>query len=371
MTYKGGMNMRILFIANNAAGLYAFRRELVQELMKDGEVYVSTPNGVDVDNLISLGCHHIETMMERHGTNPVNDIKLLVSYIKLIKKIRPDVVLTYTVKPNTYGGIACRILKVPYITNITGLGVALENKGIVSSIVRILYKIGLKKSSMVFFQNSANRDYMLARNIVSGESYLLPGSGINLEMNPFEEYPQDDSNPIFLIIGRIMKDKGIDEVLDAIRIIKAKHNNVTFQLIGGYDEDYRDIINHVSNEQLLEYIGYIDNVHDYLKNSHATINASYHEGLSNVLLETAATGRPILASDIPGCKETVQEGVSGILFQVKSADAIVQAVETFLTLPYEKKVEMGRKGREWVEKHFDRTIVVNKYSEVISTIIYK
>ena len=368
---KKVIETNILIIANNAAGLYAFRKELLEELLQSHKVYAATPKGVDVDNLIALGCTHIETNFNRHGTNPLFDLVLLKKYLSIIDRVEPKVVLTYTIKPNIYGGLACRIRKIPYITNITGLGVSLENKGPLGYIVRLLYRTGLKGSSMVFFQNEANQQFMLQNKIVHGQSYLLPGSGINLEMYPYEPYPEEKSKFVFLVIGRIMKDKGIDEILEATRIIRTKYKDVTFKLIGSFDGDYKNIINDAQKEDLIEYVGYIDNVHDYLKDSHATINASYHEGMSNVVLETAATGRPVLASNIPGCKEAVIDGESGILFNVKDVNALVNAIESFIALPYEKKVDMGIAGRKLMEAKFDRKQVVAKYTEVIKAVTKK
>ena len=365
---KEDKKTNILIIANDAAGLYAFRKELLEELLKYHKVFAATPKGMDVKNLIALGCTHIETNFNRHGTNPLYDLLLLKKYLSIIDRVEPKVVLTYTVKPNIYGGLACRIRNIPYITNITGLGVSLENKGPLGFIVRSLYKRGLKGSSMVFFQNEANQHFMLQNKIVHGNSYLLPGSGINLEMYPFEPYPIETGELVFLIIGRIMKDKGIDEILQAIRTIRRKYNDVTFRFIGSFDGDYKSIIDDAQKEGLIQYIGFVDNVHDYLRESHATINASYHEGMSNVVLETAATGRPVLASNIPGCKEAVIDEESGILFKAKDAKALVNAIESFIALPYAKKVDMGIAGRKLMEAKFDRNQVVAKYTEVIKAI---
>ena len=293
------------------------------------------------------------------------DLLLLKKYLMIIDQVEPNVILTYTVKPNIYGGLASQIRNIPYISNITGLGVSLENKGLLGWLVRLLYKRGLKNAAMVFFQNETNQYFMIQNKIVRGPNDLLPGSGINLEMYSFEPYPRDNGELVFSVIGRIMKDKGIDEVLQAIRIIKRKHKNVIFRLIGGFDGDYKSVISVAQNEGLIEYVGYVDNVHYYITNSHATINASYHEGMSNVVLETAATGRPVLASNIPGCKEAVINGESGILFNVKDPTAIVNAVETFIALPYTKKEEMGKVGRKLMEAKFDRKQVVTKYIEII------
>lgn len=360
--------MRILILANNDIGLYRFRKELIVELVKNNEVYISLPNGEFVKNLVDMGCLFIDTIISRHGTNPVNDLKLLLFYKKIIKAVKPDLVLTYTIKPNIYGGLACSSLKVPYIANVTGLGNAVENKGLLQKITIFLYRNGLKKASHVFFQNQDNLLFMLNHKIKMKSYELLPGSGVNLSENKFEEYPKDDKHIVFVTIGRILKDKGIDELLSAIRILKQKHSNLSFKLIGGMDGDYEKTINDAVSEKLIEYLGHRNDIHELIKFSHATIHPSYHEGTSNVLLETASCGRPIIASNVPGCNNTFDNNKTGIAFEPKNVKSLVKAIEEFIDLPYDNKKSMGILGRRKIEKEFDRNIVINRYLKAISII---
>lgn len=358
--------MKILVLANFGMGLYKFRKELLQELIKqNNEVYISLPNDEYVSKLKALGCKYIETYVDRRGTNPITDLKLLTSYIKLIKSINPDVVLTYTIKPNVYGGIACRITKTPYMTNVTGLGTSVENEGLIQKITLGLYKVGLEKSRCIFFQNEPNRQLFIKRNIVKGKTRLIPGSGVNLKHHSLEKYPENDETVSFLFIGRIMKAKGINELLEAAKRVKEMYSNVEFNLIGFSEEGYSEQLDELERVGVINYYGQQDDVHSFIKNSHATILPSYHEGTANVLLESASTGRPVLASKVTGCIETFDDDISGFGFEVKNVDSLVDAIIKFIKLPVERKREMGLAGRKKMEQEYDRQIVVNAYIEEI------
>ena len=364
--------MKILVLANIGMGLYKFRKELLERLIsEEHDVYISLPNDEYVPKLEALGCKFVNTNLNRRGTNPLADLKLLLDYVKLIKHIKPDIVLTYTIKPNVYGGIACRITNTKYITNITGLGTAVENQGLIQKITLNLYKLGLKKASCVFFQNEKNQKFFRDRKISKNHTYLLPGSGVNLEEYKFTEYPKENESLTFLFIGRMMKAKGIEELLEAAKIVTSSYPTVQFDLIGPCEEDYSEKIDKLSNEDIVRYHGQQDNVKTYINRSNATILPSYHEGLANVLLESAASGRPVLASNVPGCRETFEEGVSGLGFEVKNVESLVNAIIRFIDLPYEKKVQMGISGRKKIENEYDRNLVIKAYLDEINRITIK
>jgi glycosyltransferase involved in cell wall biosynthesis len=364
--------MRILVLANFGLGLYKFRKELLEELIsKNNEVYISLPNDEYVPKLESIGCEFVETQLERRGTNPRADTKLLLEYIKIIKRIKPHVVLTYTIKPNIYGGIACKLTKTPYITNITGLGTSVENKGLIQKITLFLYRLGLKNSSCVFFQNDTNRKFFIERGILNGDTRLIPGSGVNLKHHSFEEYPLEDGKLRFLFIGRIMKAKGIEELLEAAKVVQKEYPNVQFDLVGISEEDYTQQIVELDRLGIINYQGQQDDVHSFIKNSHATVLPSYHEGLANVLLESAASGRPVLASRVPGCVETFEDGLTGFGFEAMNVESLVKAIVKFINLPYNQKRKMGLAGRRKMENEFDRNIVINAYMQEINTIMDK
>ncbi len=368
--------MKILIFTNYANGLYLFRKELLLAFMESGyDVTISVPPDENIDKLRRLSYNDkkaeiIETSFERRGNDPIKDLKLFTAYIRLLKKIRPNAVLTYTIKPNLYGGLACRILKVPYFCNITGLGTAIENGGKLSDILLGFYRVAVGKAVCVFFQNKGNRDFMNKHKIAEKNSRLLPGSGVNLKEHPFEDYPPEDKHIRFLAVIRIMKDKGIDEYLEAAQIMKSRHKGLKFYLAGEYEEETRAVyeprIEELHSRKIIKYLGHIDNVAKVMAKSHIIVHPSYHEGLSNVLLEAAACGRPVLASDINGCIETFAEGESGFAFEAKSTNALVDAMEKIIALSPKQRRSMGIAGRAWVEENFDRNIIIKAYMDEIN-----
>lgn len=359
--------MKILVLSNFGLGLYKFRKELLQELVDQGhDVFISLPNDDYVPLLEDIGCTYIETNLDRRGTNPIADLKLLSSYIKTIKKVKPDIVLTYTIKPNIYGGIACRITDTPYLPNVTGLGTAIESKGFMQKLTLSLYRVSFKNAKCVFFQNESNKNYFIEKSIIRRDVKVLPGSGVNLKEHSFENYPDDNGKHNLLYIGRIMKAKGMDELLEAAKQIKKTHKNVEFHIVGFCEEDYLNQLEQLNNLGIIHYHGQQDDVHRFIKESHAIILPSYHEGTSNVLLESASTGRPILASNVSGCIETFDEGQSGFGFEAKNVQQLIDTIKKFVELPYSKKKEMGINGRKKMEQEYDRKIVINSYIDKIS-----
>lgn len=358
--------MKVLVLANFGMGLHNFRKELLQELIDlEHEVNVSLPYDEYVPLLTDLGCKYIPTNVDRRGTNPITDLKLLFSYIDNIKKVKPDIVLTYTIKPNIYGGIACRITNTPYLTNITGLGTAVENRNLMQLVTLSLYKLALRQAKCVFFQNEPHRKFFSEKKIVRSNVEVLPGSGVNLQEYRLLDYPEYDGITRFLYIGRIMKAKGIDELIAAAKDIKQQYDNVEFDLVGFCEEEYSDQLEELHNLGIIHYHGQQINVRSYLERSHATILPSYHEGTSNVLLESAASGRPILASNVTGCRETFDESTSGFGFEAKDTESLKEAIIKFMNLPYEKKKKMGLAGRNKMKQEYDRKIVIDAYVKQI------
>lgn len=359
--------MKVLVLSNSAVGLYNFRAELFEELIKKGcDVILSIPNGERVSELVEMGCTFVDTEIDRRGTNPVTDFKLLVNYTKIIKRVKPDIVLTYTVKPNVFGGVACQYTKVPYLSNITGLGSAIQNGGLMSCITKKLYKIGLQKCKCVFFQNSENLKVLTNQKIVKSKYKLIPGSGVNLQIKNFENYPGKGEILKCLFIGRVMRDKGVGELLKVIKEITKIRNDIEFTIIGFFDGDeFREEINEMIKEKSIKYIEFSNEIHKYIQESHVIINPTYHEGLSNVLLEAGACGRPVIATDIPGCKEVFEDCVTGYACRPKDSKSLLESIERFIELPYDKKIEMGINARKKIEAEFDRYLVVNAYVQEI------
>ncbi len=360
--------MRVLIVANNDVGLYKFRRELVEELLKTHEVHICLPYGEYVEKLTEMGCIYHACEFDRHGTNPFAELRQISFYKTLLKAICPEIVFTYTVKPNVYAGMACATLNIPYMANITGLGTGIENGGLMQKLLLFLYKRGLRKAQTVFFQNDANRDFMLRNGVVKDHYAMLPGSGVNLNEHTAEAYPETDAPLVFVNIGRIMKDKGADEMLYAAKVIRKEYPDTVFRIIGGFDGAYEEQIKEAVQAGDIEYLGQQSDVHDYLKDAHAIVHASYHEGMSNVLLEAAACARPIIATDVPGCKETYDDGVSGIACKARDGEDLVRAIREFIALSYEQKQAMGQAGRRKIENEFDRTLVVKRYMDELGKI---
>lgn len=360
------MKKKILILANCASGLYDFRNELLMELLKSYEVHVSLPDEEEVPQIKEEGCivHHTE--LERRGMNPLRDSRLVMKYFRLMREISPDMVLTYTIKPNIYGSLCAGMLKIPYIVNITGLGSAFEEDGLLRKMVVFLYKIALKKAECVFFQNAKNREIFNQFGIKGKKDRLVPGSGVNLDRHTFEEYPSKEEPVKLLFVGRIMKEKGTDELLYAAEKIKQEYPQVCFEIVGSYEDDYKDIIEEKEKAGIVHLTGYQKIIHPYYKAAAAAVIPSYHEGMSNVVLEAASTGRPVLASDIPGCREGFDDGITGIGFAPRDGEAFLAAVRRFLRLSYEERKEMGLKARKKIEREFDRKIVVDAYLEEIN-----
>lgn len=363
---------KILILANSSSGLFKFRNELVVELLKRNEVYASLPDENNNKELTEEGCKVIKTEFDRRGMNPAKDIKQFFTYLGYLKKIKPDAVLLYTIKPNLYGGLACRLLRVPYISNITGLGTTLQNDTLLSKFLLAFYRISTRKAKCVFFQNKSNLEFMQEKGVALKNAALLPGSGVNLTENAYQEYPSEEDGIQICAVLRIMKDKGIEEFLSAVERISEKYPRCRFVLAGEYEaetrEKYRPWVERLVKKGILNHLGYIMNVKEVMGQSHIIVHPSYHEGLSNVLLEAAACGRPVLASSVPGCRETLQNGITGDLFEPRNADALTDAIEKMLSYTEEKRRMMGKYGRRYVEDHYDRRIVVERYCDELKKI---
>lgn len=354
--------MKIMILANYDAGLYRFRRELLEELVKRHEVYICVPDGKYIEEMVGWGCKFIPCeLLDRHGTNPVKELKLISYYRKKLKEIKPNMVFTYTIKPNVYGGMVCANLKIPYIVNITGLGTAVENDGLMQKITLILYKMGLRKSQKVFFQNTTNRDFMIEKGVLNGAYDLLPGSGVNLRQYLPLEYPNKETVD-FVFVGRTMKEKGIENYLEAAEYIRGKYPATRFHICGDPEQDYTQRLTSLHEKEIIIFHGSVRDMTKIYKDISCTVHPSYYpEGLSNVLLESCASARPIITTDRAGCKEVVDDGVNGYICKQNDSADLIKQIEKFLSLSWENRRNMGLEGRKKVEKEFNREIVIQKY----------
>ncbi|MDB6353563.1 glycosyltransferase family 4 protein [Trichococcus sp. K1Tr] len=363
---------KVLILVNHDVVIYNFRKELVERLLEDGyEVIISSPYGERIDDLVQMGCEYVETTISRHGTNILEELKLLAHYRKIIKEFKPDVVLSYTIKPNIYGGMACRLLNVPYIANITGLGTAVENAGIMQKITILLYKVAFKKINCVFFQNTENMQFFNDNKIAIGKNRLVPGSGVNLDF--FQPLPYlDNSTTEFVFISRIMKEKGIEQYLEAAEYIHNKYPNTKFHICGFCEQAYEERLNKLQEDGTVIYHGMVRDIRKILKKTHCTVHPSYYpEGISNILLESSACARPIITTNRSGCREVVDNGINGYVVDQKNSLDLIDKIEEFLNLDNSTKKLMGIAGRKKVENEFDRQIVVEAYISEINDIIKK
>ena len=357
--------MKILILANNDVGLYKFRKEFIEELLKENIVYISLPYGSFIDSLCMKGCKFIDIPVDRRGMNPLTDVKLFISYLKMLKREKPDLVITYTIKPNVYGGMSCRLLKIPYAMNITGLGTAFEQDGILKALVIKMYRIACKKAKVVFFENEDNRQLFIKEHIVNAKgTHKLNGAGVNLEEYQVLEYPTEQKIH-FLFMGRIMKEKGIEELFAAMRRLINEGIDCCLDVLGESEEDYKDLITQYENEGWLHYYGYQKDVKPFINQCHCFVLPSWHEGMANTILESAASGRPVITSDISGCREAVEDEKSGFLCKSKNIESLYKVMKKFISLTENKKKIMGLEGRKRMEKFFDKKDVVQDTERIL------
>lgn len=357
---------KVLVLTNSSGGLYDFRGEFVEALCKKYEVYVSLPDDVKEKELTAVGCRMIKTPINRRGINPLEDLKLYRAYGKIMKELRPSLVVTYTIKPNIYGGFAAAVKKIPCIATITGLGGAFDRTGPLLKLIVTMYRTGLKRAACVFFQNEENRGIFQNMGITARKTRMVMGSGVNLEKHSYEPYPERKETH-FLFVGRVMKERGILEYIEAARRLHS--DKVFFDIMGYCDEDYQELLDSLENEGVVRQIGFHTQVHEYLAAADAIVVASFHEGMSNALIEGAATGRPVIASNISGCREAFEEGVTGFGFTPGKPAELIDAMDRFLSLPREERAAMGRRGREKMEREFDRKLVTAAYMDEVSQIL--
>ncbi len=352
--------MKILIIANNDIGLYQFRYDLIKELLNHNQVYIALPYGSKVEELVKIGCVFINTPLDRRGMNPVRDYSLLRLYKNIIKDVLPDLVITYTIKPNIYGGLVCEYARIPYVVNITGLGTAFQKKGLLKHIVVRLYKAALKQVKVVLFENEGNRKVFLDNNIIlEDRTHVLHGAGVNTDLFKVIPYPDHKEQTLFLFIGRVMKEKGIEELLKAMKMLIKDGIKCHLDIVGWCEEDYADTLEQFQTEGWLTYYGFQSDVKPFIEACDCFVLPSWHEGMANTNLECAASGRPIITTNIHGCKEAVENGISGFLVEKQKAISLYEGMKKFIELPYEERKVMGLAGRERMVKIFDKKKVVS------------
>jgi len=366
--------MRIAVLINTSWNIYNFRLELLRALKAKGHnIICIAPYDSYSNKLKEEGFEYYDIKINNKGTNPFEDVKLIYDYYRLFKKTKPDVVLGYTIKPNIYGSIATGFLRIPTISNITGLGTVFLKKSFSSKLAKILYKLALSKNK-VFFQNRDDLNIFLKQKLVKkGNVDLLPGSGINLQK--FKPIPivKNNNQFKFLLIARLIKDKGVLEYVNAARMIKKIYTNVNFLIIGAIWLDnpsaiYVDELISWQREGIIDYLGTTDNIKEEISKVDCVVLPSYREGTPRTLLEAASMAKPIIATNVAGCREVVDDGVNGFLCRVRDYKDLAKSMEKMINLPEKDRIIMGQNGRKKMENEFDEKFVIQKYLNVLEQI---
>lgn len=361
----------ILILSNDHLYTYNLRKEVIQKLIELGHrVIIALPYGEKVELLKDMGCDFIDVPLDRRGTNPITDFRLFSIYKRIIRNVKPDIVFTYTLKPNLYGGIACRLNKVKVLHTVTGLGTVFVRNVSYKKIIIFFNRIAFKNSHMIAFMNSDNEKLYIELGIIypSQKTMIVAGSGVNLERFKFHDYPMDKKVK-FTFIARILKDKGIEEFLLAAKKVKEQFYETEFEVVGFVEEEkYKRLLDEFHSRKIINYLGKRDDIPEIMASSSCIVLPSYGEGRGTVLQEGAAIGRPLITCDTYGCRDNVDEGVNGFLCKVADSNSLAEAMIKFINLTNDEKKEMGKKSREKAEKEFDRNIIVQKYVDAIRNI---
>ena len=367
--------MHILMTVNAAWNIWNFRRALVEALASDGhQITVLAPSDDAVPELERLGCLVRPLEMSVKGLNPLEDLKLQRRFGQIFRDERPDAVLSYTIKNNIFGAYAAKRADVPFIPNVTGLGTAFLSGKLLQTVTEQLYRHSFADLPVVFFQNEDDRDLFLKRRLVRvDQARLLPGSGIDLQRFAPGDRPGPEEPPTFLMIARLLRDKGVVEFVEAARMVKARHPKARFQLLGAVGSENRSAIGHETlnawvAEGVVEYLGTTNDVRPAIAAASCIVLPSYREGAPRTLIEAAAMARSLIATDVPGCRAVVDRDVSGYLCDVQSAESLAEAMERFLGLPPEAMQAMGAAGRTKMEREFDQRLVVDAYREALDLV---
>ncbi len=373
------MGKLIALLTNNDDDVYCFRKELIEALLQEGyEMLISCPDGPKFELMKDIPYVYDNPDIDRRGTNPMKDFCLMMHYRKLFKQYKPSVVLTYTAKPNVYASIAAHQLGIPVINNLTGLGSVVNESGIKKRFIMWLFKQAYKKSACMMFQNETNMNLAIEQGMVKGKYRLIPGSGVDTNRYPLQPYPDggDGKNGapvVFNYIGRILHDKGVDDYIEAAKRIRAEYPQTEFNMLGFIEPTeihYEQELKELGDQGVVIYRGSQKDVKPFIIRAHATIHPStYGEGMSNVLQESASSGRFLITTNNPGCQETVEDEKTGYIYKGGDVDALVQTIERFLSMSNEERKMAGELGRKRMVEKFSRKIVIKAYQEEITRIL--
>jgi glycosyltransferase involved in cell wall biosynthesis len=367
--------MHILMTVNAAWNIWNFRRPLVEALQAVGHrITVLAPPDDAVIELERLGCRIRPLEMSVKGLNPLEDLRLQRRFARIFREERPDAVLSYTIKNNVFGARAAKSVGVPFVPNVTGLGTAFLSGRLLQTVTEQLYRRSFAGLPVVFFQNEDDRGLFLERRLVTaGQAQLLPGSGIDLHRFAPAPLPDPDAPPVFLMIARLLRDKGVVEFVEAARQVKLHHPKARFQLLGAVGSENRSAIDRSTLEEWLsegvvEHLGSTPDVRPAIAAASCVVLPSYREGAPRTLIEAAAMARPVIATDVPGCRAVVEDGVSGFLCAARSGESLSAAMERFLALSPDARRAMGAAGRAKMVREYDQKLVVDAYLAALAVI---
>jgi glycosyltransferase involved in cell wall biosynthesis len=358
---------RVILASNSSWNLFNFRYPIIKKLLSnDYEVIVCGEKDDATIKLIKLGCSFVNLKINSNGKSPVQDFYLFLCFIYIFFREKPDLFMPFTVKPNIYGGMAAHLFNIPVINTVTGLGSAFLQENFVKRLICWMYKMSLKQSKVIFFQNPDDLDFFISTKLAREDvCFLTPGSGVNIK--EFVYTPILSAEPFrFLFVGRLLRDKGILEYMQSAKLIKAKFDKVTFAILGPYIENNPNsvpvgYVKQLIQDGVVEYYGYTENVLDYLMSAHCVVLPSYREGVPKALLEASAIGRPMIATDVPGCREVVDHVINGYLCKPKDVLDLADKMQMMLANSTAKLNEMGLNARRKVEDHFDENLVAETY----------
>jgi glycosyltransferase involved in cell wall biosynthesis len=364
--------MRVAIVLNTSWNIFNFRMNLIKSLQAEGhEIHTIAPVDKYTVRLTEAGCIHHPVKMDSRGANPIKDLALIVELYAIYKKVKPDVILHYTIKPNVYGSLAASFLKIPVVNNVCGLGTVFLKKDLVSAAAMLLYKISFRFPKKVFFQNPDDLKLFLDRKLVPAHTVdLLPGSGIDLEKFKPVKFTRNQQFT-FLLISRLITDKGIQEYIDAVRKLKSEGLDARFQILGAMDPEHRrgiskKIIKEWIDSGTIEYLGTAEDVRHFIQQADCIVLPSYREGTPRTLLEAASSSKPIIATNVPGCNHVVENQVNGLLCNLKDANDLADKMHTMSQMNDASLQQMGKNGRKKMEMKFDESIVINKYLSALT-----
>lgn len=363
--------MTIAIVTNTSWNIYNFRLPVIDILKKNGiRVVAIAPEDEFSPYLRDICDDFIPIPVEARGSNPVKDLALIWKLNRIYKKLKPDCILQYTIKPNIYGTLAASMLKIPCINTVSGLGTVFLTENITAKIARFLYRVSFRHASRVLFQNNDDLNLFLKKGLVKKEiAGLVPGSGIDLNKYIPEPYKKNETFT-FVLVARLLKDKGIREYAEACRSLKNKGIPSKCLLAGTPGDIPLTEVENWTREGIISYIGFSDNVRELISSSHCVVLPSYREGLPRTLLEGAAMGKPLLATDVPGCRDLVRDNENGFLCREKDAQDLAMKMEKLLIMEEKALAEFGRRSRDLVEP-YDSNIVAEKYLSIIKETMNK